>query len=471
MLIILAGSFFYFKNKNKAPTPLTSTVEKRDIRQEVNVTGRVKPSSSVDLALEKSGRIVAAYAKVGSHVTAGQLLVKLDDSELTAQLAKAKADLEANNLDNITNKANADINSVYEGAITAAQKSAFTAKNSIFTLTDIQYAHYNQTDKDSSNIAVAKEAAVLALLGQSGAGNWNNESLSPLSGGVFGDVQSAAITRGAIEIDLALSSLLNALGKIKNMLDAVPVSTVLASTEKTNLSTEKNNIASEITAISGKIQAVNIQKVTNSNNISAVSSSIKSANANIQTIEAQIKKTSLFSPIAGVVSRQDAKVGEIAGSSAPIISIISSAEFEIEADVPEADIAKLRIGQNAKATLDAYGNGVSFNTRIISIDPAEKIIDGVATYKTTFQFTKVDPRIKSGMTANIEVSTAIKEGALSLPARAIFTKNGKKHVNKFISADQSEEREIQIGIQGSDGNVEILNGLQEGDKVLIPKTE
>ncbi|MDP2668942.1 MAG: efflux RND transporter periplasmic adaptor subunit [bacterium] len=468
---ILAGLYFYFgKNKNEPPANFV-TAGIKNLVQEVSVTGRVKPASSVDLAFEKSGRVTYVGAKIGDRVAAGQTLLKLDDSELQAQLAKVKADLGAQNLDNIKRKAEADLANVYEGAISAALETLVVAKNSLFILTDIQYAHFSSNDQDGTNIASAKEIAILAFLGQNGGGRWNNESISSASGGTFGMAQSAASSRTSQDIDLALASLLDALGKIKNTLNAVPAGATLTSTEKTNLNTEKNNIAAEITVIAGKIQAINVQKVTNDNNIYAVSSAIKSAEANVQNIEAQIAKTELSSPISGVVSKENAKVGEIVQGNTIIVSVISNLHFQIEADVPEADIAKIKIGNLAKVTLDAYGGGVLFEAKIVSVDPAERIIDGVATYKVTFQFSKEDARIKSGMTANIDIAAAKKDGVLTVPARTIFTKNAKKYVTIYLGENNTEEREVETGLTGSDGNVEITSGLTEGEKILIPKIE
>ncbi len=470
-LLVLGGGYFYFgRNGNKAE-PATATAEIKNIEQIVSITGRVKPSNSVDLAFETAGKIISVSAEVGSRVDADQLLLRLDDSSLQAELAKAQADLEAYNTDNIRNKADADLASAYEAGITAAQKSSVIAKTSLFTLTDIQFAHYNLANSDSFNIAYAKAQAVEGLLGAPNIGNATNDTLSELSGGAFGLTQTAASTRSQSDIDIALSSLLNALGKVKNTLDRVPVTSTLTATEKTNLSAEKTNISAELTAIAGKIQAINVQKVTNENNISSSLASVKSAEANIKNIQVSIAKTALYSPISGIVSVQDAKVGQIVSPSVAIVSIISGAQFQIEADVPEADIAKLHAGQSAMVTLDAYGSGIFFDAKIVSINPSEKIIDGVATYKTTFQFLKKDKRVKTGMTANIDVSSAKKEKAVALPGRAIFTKEGKKYVLLVLGENKTEKREIQTGILGVDGSMEIISGLNAGDKVLIPQID
>ncbi|PIV47023.1 hypothetical protein COS21_02120 [bacterium (Candidatus Gribaldobacteria) CG02_land_8_20_14_3_00_41_15] len=87
------------------------------------------------------------------------------------------------------------------------------------------------------------------------------------------------------------------------------------------------------------------------------------------------------------------------------------------------------------------------------------------TYKTTFNFTKNSDKIKSGMTANIDVLTAQKENVLAVPYRAIIAKNNEKIV-RIISGEKIEERKAQLGLRGSDGFVEITSGLNEGEKII-----
>ena len=162
----------------------------------------------------------------------------------------------------------------------------------------------------------------------------------------------------------------------------------------------------------------------------------------------------------------DARVGEYANASSPLISIISDTSFEIEANVPEADIAKIHVGDQAKITLDAYGSDVFFEGRVVTIDTAETIIDNVPTYKVTLAFTKNDTRIKSGMTANIDIATARKENVLSIPQRAVINKDGQKTVMVVTGTDTTTETTVTTGLRGSDGSIEIIEGITEGAIII-----
>jgi len=283
-------------------------------------------------------------------------------------------------------------------------------------------------------------------------------------------------------------------------------------TYRANITTSRNNLNSALSSISSQKQLIAAQKITNQNNITAAKTKVNDAKsallvakdelalkeagtakeqiqaqeavlrqaeltvasqeavvkqmlANTQNIQTQIEKTILTSPITGIVIKQDAKVGEIVAANVTLVSLISEAKFEIEANVPEADIAKVSVGNTSLVTLDAYGRDVVFEAKVVAVDPAETIVDGVATYKATFQFAKNDERVKSGMTANIDVKSANRENVIAVPQRAIIRKNGDQFV-RILNGEDFEEVKVETGLRGSDGNIEIISGVSEGDKVI-----
>ena len=162
------------------------------------------------------------------------------------------------------------------------------------------------------------------------------------------------------------------------------------------------------------------------------------------------------------------KTGEMTTAFAPAISVMAESMLGIEANIPESDIPKVKINDFAEIALDAYGSDVRFEARVVRVDPAETIIDGVSTYKTSFEFIENDERIKSGMTANITVKSGKKEDVLVIPQRYVVKKNGISNV--FISEDGKTIKELRVetGLVGSDGNVEIIFGAMEGEKIVNP---
>lgn len=501
----LIGGFSIYK----ATRPVvykTTTAQKGIVMEEVSVTGRVKPAESVDLAFETGGKISGVYVKIGQRVSKDRMLVSLSSGELSAQLLQAKADLKAQeakldelkrgtrteeiqiaetNLENTKSKAEADLKNDYDAALTSIQDGVVKGKNAVLTLSDLQFKYYTGSEQEDLIIADAKKAAVKELLGTDNAGRLATEYISKLTGGAFGLVEGAIADPTNENIDLALSKTLSALQKVKTMLDVVPIKTEYTTTEKSDLSSEKTTINSSITTISSKEQEVQVQKVTKENNIKtaednlalklagatgeeikAQEARVESATASVQNIQAKINKTVILSPINGIVSKQDAKMGEIVSANTTLVSLVSAVKFEVETFVPEVDVAKVSIGDTVRITLDAYGNNIQFPASVVSVEPAETMIEGVATYKTVLQFNEDDERIKSGMTANIDIMTDRRENVIFVPARVVSTKNGSRYV-EILEGEKVKKVEVEVGIRGSDGNIEIISGIEEGEEVIL----
>ena len=299
--------------------------------------------------------------------------------------------------------------------------------------------------------------------------------------------------------------------------DAVDASIGLTSTTITTykgyVNTGRTNVNTAVSSVNSQVQLILSQKITNQNSIFTAESkvndltsvllsaqdelSLKKAGATTEQIEAQehkvvqaeanvgqqralvkqseasvrsfgaqLQKATLYAPIGGVVTKQDAKIGEIAPLNVPIISIISESAFEIEANIPEADIAKVKIDDIARVTLDAYGNNVLFGAKVARIDPAETVIGGVSTYKTILTFEDGNGRIKSGMTANVDILTGKAENVIAVPQRSVILKDGDKII-RLVENKNIVQKNVQTGLRGSDGQIEIIEGINEGDEVII----
>lgn len=516
VILIGWGIYGYLTKRNTLPYDLT-TVKKGDISQEVSVTGRVQPAQSVDLAFERGGKVAKVNVAIGDRVVAGQTLAVLDNNDLAAQLLQAKASLAAQqaNLDALKIGTRPEELQIARTTVANAEKTLQDVQNK--AATDLN--NYYDDVKDILNDAYIKsDDAVNKQLDELfNNGDSNNPKLSfyssmqatsdaefkrRVAGTELAQLKQEidALTYDQASLDLALNNGKMHLGKILDFLNSVGVavndSSGLTATTLTNykyyVNTGRTNVNAALTSISAQIQLIAAQKSTNQSNIATAQNTLASAQdqlalkqagstpeqinaqeaqvmaaqANVANAQAQLNKTILFSPINGLITKQDVKAGEIMAQNTPIISVMSLAQFEIEADIPEADIAKIKINDSATITLDAYGNNVVFEAKVIKIDPAEIIIDGVATYKTTFQFMQEDARVKSGMTANIDILTAKKTGVLVIPQRAVIQQNNDQFVQINIGQNKLEQRKITLGLKGSDGNVEVISGLNENDQIV-----
>jgi HlyD family secretion protein len=107
-----------------------------------------------------------------------------------------------------------------------------------------------------------------------------------------------------------------------------------------------------------------------------------------------------------------------------------------------------------------------FKGRIISINPTEKLIEGVVYYQVKISLEELSDEVKPGMTADLIIKTAFRENVLIIPEDAIQEKDDKTIV-EILKDNIVEEKEVEIGLEGSDNMVEVVSGVLEGEKVIL----
>jgi HlyD family secretion protein len=495
-LALVGGAYFLF-GRSGAPAPATSTVARATVTQLVSVTGKTKPTQEIELAFEKSGRIVRISANVGDRVGAGQILVQLDSSDLAAQLAQANASVLAQQarLDQLVSgsrpedieiskaqlaKAQQDLRNDYTTVFTVLQDAYAKADDAVRKQLDDLFLNDEQTNPQLSFQTSNTQKQINAEAGRVRATSELNAWKADLS--LLTDTSSDAAYDAALQAGKNRLTFFRAFVNDVNdaLLGSISLSTSTVSTFKTNVGAARTAVNAASTALAAQEQTIASQKITvtqlrNQLNlklagtapeeIEAQRAQVRQAQASAANIQAQLSKTSLRSSFAGIVTKQEGKVGQIVTPNSPIAAVISDKGLEIEANVPEVDIGRVALGKPVTVTLDALP-GETFRGTVASVEPAETVVEGVSTYKTTVTFDAADARVKSGMTANMEILVDEHKDALALPQRAVITRNGKKYVTLVLPDGTTEERQIVTGLRGQNGEVEIVSGLSEGDTVL-----
>jgi RND family efflux transporter MFP subunit len=205
------------------------------------------------------------------------------------------------------------------------------------------------------------------------------------------------------------------------------------------------------------------QNGSTSETIHAEEAVVMQRRAGVESAQAKLSKMTLRSPQNGIITKQDAKVGEIVTPGKIVISVISDGNLEIESDISEISIGKIQVGNPVSLMFDAFP-GETFAGKVTYIEPAETIIDGVVNYKVTVGFDEKYPQMKSGLTSKLEIQTAVKAEVLVVPQYALVRKDS----GVFVSKKEGKafvEVPVTVGLTGQDGNVEVLSGLSEGDVV------
>jgi HlyD family secretion protein len=543
VIVVIVGGIAFALHKKGEVTYTVTMARVQDLKQIVSVTGNVEPVSSVDLAFQRSGQINSINVVVGDQVYAGETLATLASADLRATLAQAQANVQAAQakLDELqAGSAPADI-AVEQTKLANDQIALGVAQNAVSDAmttvgTTIDDAVRNKADEFFSNQNSAQPVFNLPT-GSSLQTTIQNERLAMDPILTYADNLSVSISSSAAmasasstvlysELDTAKTNL-NALGTFINTL-ATAVNGLSASSNlpQATIDNDKaialaglNEINSEISAVTSAEQGLQtaqaavdvensvlaqVETPSRPQDIEAQAAAVAEAQASVENAQAELAQTILVSPIDGVVTAKNKDVGEIVSADSAVISVISGGSFDIEAYVAETDIGNVKVGDNADITLDAYPN-VDFTAKVVTVDPGETITEGVPTYKVTLNFVSSDERIKSGMTANIDITTDEVAAALTVPTRSIIqrsdgtwyvrvfgnsttgsmtgagtnisriasTTSTSNNTNPFVETTvvgkgQSViDATVTTGIRDDSGDSQILSGLTEGETVIV----
>ena len=115
-------------------------------------------------------------------------------------------------------------------------------------------------------------------------------------------------------------------------------------------------------------------------------------------------------------------------------------------------------------TLDAFPNE-TFTGKVFYIDPAETMVSGVVDYLVKVSFDKNDPRMKSGLTANLAITTQTHNDALIVPQYAVLQNDNGTFVETLKNGGVVQVP-VSLGISDQNGNAEITSGATEGEQVI-----
>lgn len=472
VIILALVLFFVFKNGNGKQTV---KIIQADIIQEVAVTGKVKPNQNVNLGFDKTGRVAGVYVSVGEVVKKGQITTSLEAEETSADLAKARALLLEENikLREIKSTTPVSYNDASKNLVAAINEGFADADNAVrnradqffknvpdnpnfeISITSGNFIHYFNVSTDLVlDINNRRKDAEIIL------DDWQKRISNLNSTNLVSEADKAINNLNAI------STFLDKMANAVNSFTSVDYTyDTSVSNYKVAISTARNDVSGAVSAIVTAKDKFNSAPTLSEGgqfeNISAQEAKVAQARAAVASLEASLGKSSIIAPFDGVITLQEAKVGSAVSPGGTLVSIISQNQMYVEANISEIHIGKVAAGNLAVITLDAFP-GEEFLGEINYVEPGDVVVDGVVNYKIRVNFKNFDPKIKSGLTANLKIQTAKKENVLAVPLYAITKEGDKNFVNKIIG-DEIQKTQIDLGISGNNGFAEVVGGLQEGD--------
>jgi membrane fusion protein (multidrug efflux system) len=167
-------------------------------------------------------------------------------------------------------------------------------------------------------------------------------------------------------------------------------------------------------------------------------------------------------PIAGTITELPADIGSTVGTQTAVAVVGDLGRLMIRCFIGERSVARVKVGQKATVTLEAYP-GVTFPARIEEKSP---VLDrATRTLEIRLAVEPPDARMQSGMFASVKLVTLRKERIVAIPKDCLIASDGGTHV--FVAGDDNvaRRRDVKTGLL-SDGFVEIISGLAEGERVV-----
>ncbi len=338
--------------------------------------------------------------------------------------------------------------------------------NRAYTLLEatITWAGFSQTQLDSYKTLVSSQSTQVSTASaavENSVQTFNNARISYET-----SVASAEenLRQAKVNLDSAILAARNSLSSLR-----------LSGDQQIAAAQARLDSASRTVALS-QARLKSISAPARAQDISLAEAQVSQARANLANIEKQISDSVLVAPLSGVITQVNYSAGEQFGTTGqPMVKMLADSNFEIEVDISESDINKVKVGDDAAITLDAFSEDTKFPGRVSSVEPAQTLIQGVVYYKVKITLNDLagiqadladkNLALKSGMTANVIITTAKREKALQVPARAVIDQDGRRIV-RVLAGNEVLEIPVNVGLRGDEGLLEITDGLVEGDEVI-----
>jgi HlyD family secretion protein len=212
---------------------------------------------------------------------------------------------------------------------------------------------------------------------------------------------------------------------------------------------------------------------------------IAQGSAELSSARLDRSRTMIIAPASGVIINKLVEPGTTVAANFQTPNLFEIAadtsKMQVEASVDEADIGQVQEGQEVNFTVDSYPDTI-FKAKVRQVRKAPVETQNVVSYLVIIDVDNLDGKLLPGMTANVEIITAVRSNVMRVPTNALRfrpraadreeekpDKKGTPQPALYVGgADpyRPTKRKVQIGLQGDDFT-EITSGLKAGDKILV----
>jgi HlyD family secretion protein len=509
--------------------PRFETVVRGDVEIKVTETGVIEALKKVEVKSKVAGRVAKLHVKEGDRVQAGQLLAEIDPTEINSQVEQMRAQLDGARarLEQAkrgalyqADQTAAAIRQAEEG-LRSAESRLKVAEESYRTVVLTSESEVEQAEaalqsaKDSLTLmrdATHPQSLVQVQSGYEEAKASEENSRRNLERQrrlkERGFVSQQAVDAAETELAAARARLEQAkkrlelieaqnrleLAGAENRVKEAQAAYARAIANRSQVAIRKQEVEAAQSALEQArsqllaARAGKMQDKMRGDDVVAAQAAVIQIENQLREIEVRQRDTTLIAPMSGVVTKRYIEEGELVtsgistfSSGTPVLQIADLSRMRVKMTANEVDVHKIKRDLPVEIHIDGVRD-VVFQGYVSRVAPAAMGSEGggqpaagsgggVIRFAVEVEIDRADPRLRPGMSARCNIVIARRKGVIRVPNNCVEMKDGKTTV-QILTQTQKEgktvtsytSREVKVGLRG-DSHVEILEGLQENEKV------
>lgn len=296
---------------------------------------------------------------------------------------------------------------------------------------------------------------------------------------------NSVVKKGQVIAELDKSNLTSELNSAKASLEQSKAS--LASAESSlsyqTANFRRNKALYQKGLISGNdYESARLSYQTTLASVSSARDQVASAQEQVKKAQTNLSYATITSPIDGIVLSKSVEEGQTVAASFSTPTLFTIAKdltnMQVVADVDEADIGNVKVGERVTFTVDAYPDN-TFSGTVKQVRQEATTTNNVVTYSVVITAPNADLKLKPGLTATVTIYTQENKGVLSVPSKALRFTPEKETVggmkikdianakNKVWTIEGNTVVAHRVNIGMTDGShTQILSGIRRGAKVI-----
>ncbi len=446
-----------------------TTVQRGTLTALVNATGSILPEKQTTLAFQSPGRVAEVLVAEGDAVRAGQVLARLDTTDL--DLAVAQAELALRQAEAAKAQAQAALEQARIGLSTAQAQllrtqqgaSAYdiAAANAAVESAKAAYRRLlaGPTEEEKrvarANLDQAEAALEQAQAAYDQVADRPDVAMLPQALQLQQATSAYEVAKANYELTLrepseaeiasARSAIAQAEASLQRLLEGV---------------SEEDLLVAQLAVEQARVGVDQAQA-----GVDQAQVGVEQAQLSLDQARSRLADAELTAPHDGVITMVGVKEGELTGGQ-PAFVLTDLSAYHVEVTVDEIDIGRVVEGQPVTVTLDALP-GEALSGWVDAIAETASLDAGVVSYKVTIRLKPTTAPLRAGMTATVDIVTERRENVLLVPNRFVRLDraSGRAFVDKLVEGEPVSV-EIQIGLRDETYS-EVLTGLQEGDVIVL----